>query len=149
MKIWSAYRPGVYVFEPTVLGKEDRLGRRERIEGLTIEFTTLGGPSVGSILDTAEFAERHGLDDAKREEIEQYLMSLPDWGLRMTFADESVVQSRQTGPGCPVMTQIQGGVRKCNRPVETDGELCEIHRPQFAKAQAPIELPAPPEAATV
>lgn len=151
MKIWCVYRPGTYHMEPSTLGPEDRIGRRARIEGLTLDFTTLGGPGAGSVLDTIAFAESRGLDEAKREEIEHYLMSHPDWGQALHLADEAIELREGGGPGCQVMTQVAGGVRRCGRKVEAEGQLCAIHAPQFSTLDADgvQPLPAPPETAAV
>jgi hypothetical protein len=158
MKIWSQYRPGVYVIDPDTLGPEDRLGRRTVIPGLRVEFQTLGGPGAGSLLDTVVEQKAQGWDDETRERVEQYLQGHRDWGFVLALADESMTSVRHAGASCPVMTMIQGGVQRCRRPVETEGDLCDIHQAQRATLEqvgaqpegAAVPLPPmPPQEATV
>ncbi len=147
MKIWCRYRPGMYVIQGEEYLPADRFGHRQKTKGLKVEFTTLGGPGAGSLLDTVAEAERQGWDTETREAVEHYLQGHQDWGFALYRAGEEVTTGRQAGASCQVMTIVHGGVRTCGRPVESEGDLCDIHAAQEATldAQGP-DLPPMPDA---
>ena len=151
MMIWCQYRPGVYHVVPTVLGPIDDRGHRARIEGLTVEFTALGGPGAGSALDTND----RGWDEETRLMVETYLQAHPDWGMALVLADEAIMTKTTDGPGCNVMMPSTGGVRACGRPVEEGETACAMHLRQMGKLkaeerqEAAANLPARPDQVAV
>lgn len=127
MKLWSQFRPAVFWVEPSFYSPADHTGRREKTEGLKIEFTTLGGPGAGSVWDSEAEQQRRGWSDERRIEVEEYLKGQNEWGMSLFLADDSVQVGRVSGAACQVMTIIQGGVRSCGRPVAEVGQVCELH----------------------
>jgi hypothetical protein len=138
MMVWCQYRPGVYHVVPTVLGPMDDRGHRARIDGLTVEFTALGGPGAGSALDTND----RGWDEETRLMVETYLQAHPDWGHTLVLADEAIMTKSSDGPGCSVMMPSTGGVRPCGRPVEEGLEVCTMHARQLGQLKT-LETQAP------
>ena len=152
MNIWSQYRPGIFWLEPETYGHADAKGRRDKIPGVLIEFTTLGPIGSGSILNTDE---RYGDKPELKAAVEGFFMNHMDWGTgALRLADESIVAGAPLGPGCQVMTPGQGGVRVCGRPLSEGYEVCDIHAAQFPElvaretSQTP-PMPAPPETARI
>lgn len=145
MKIWSKHRPGTYWIESSSYGQADRFGHREMHKGLLVEFTTLGGPGAGSLLDTIEYQAKQGWSDETREAVEGYLQGHRDWGLQLFLADDAMAANERPEAGCEVMTIIHGGVRVCGRPVAAKGDLCDVHSDQqMARAIAPSDVVVPP-----